>query len=49
MTNKTKTLCARKRTWRGENIRREEHTFHELSLLFGELLMPVGLEEAVVP
>lgn len=28
---------------------REEHTFHELSVLFGELLVLVGLDEAVVP
>lgn len=46
--------------WRKEGIikRRKEHewreaesqhTLHEFSLVFGELLMPVGLEEAVVP
>lgn len=34
---------------RGGNDRREEPTFHEFSLLFGELVIPVGLEEAVVP
>lgn len=31
------------------NRRREEHTFHELGLLFGELLLLVGLEQGVVP
>lgn len=34
---------------KGGNGRREENTFHELSILFGELLLRVPLQETVVP
>lgn len=42
-----KTQCAR-RDVRSREFQGKECTFHELSILFGELFLPVGSEKAVV-